>query len=124
MVENVITGLLVTGLGGFVAWAALNSTREDVNPRSAPGLRTPTTMSSREAWLAAHRVISGPLWWSGVALTTIGSGIVAWSLAGSPSQAEVERVALGAGIGFVIAALAMVVVGERAARRASKDGSQ
>ena len=119
MVENVVAGLLLTGLGGFTAWAARRAVAPDVDPQRSPGLRTLTTMADREVWLAAHRPIAPAMWWLGVLVTVAGNAIIVWVLAGSPTKEQIDATVLMVALVYLAVSAVLIVIGLRAARQAA-----
>lgn len=111
--------MALTGLGAFTAWAARRAVAPDVDPQRSPGLRTPTTMASREVWLAAHRPIVPAMWWMGLLVTLAGNAVVVWVLLGSPGRAQVSAAVLGVAIAYLVVAAVLIVIGLRAARHAA-----
>lgn len=117
MLANVVAGLVLSAVGVVTAWASRRAVAPNVDPQRAPGLRTPTTMASREAWLAAHRPIAPAMWWMGVVVVLAGIGVLGWSVIGSPSEAQVDTTVLVVAAGYFAVSLVLMVVGLRAAGR-------
>ncbi|WP_432487678.1 SdpI family protein [Kineococcus sp. SYSU DK018] len=65
-------------MGGFLCWTAHHATRPSVRYERAPGLRTPATLRSRRAWLAAHEKIAPLLWAAGVGTIVYAGAAALW----------------------------------------------
>lgn len=117
-----VVGLIVLNLlGGFVAWGARHSTRPDVDPQRAPGVRLPSTMRSRAAWLAAHRRVAGSMWWAGVTTSTAATALLVWRATGQRDPAHVEVATLAVTAVLVVWLVALCKLGHDAARDVPDD---
>ncbi|MBI9115750.1 SdpI family protein [Sanguibacter sp. YZGR15] len=119
MNDWVFAGLAFAAIGGFLLWTAVHSVRQDVDHRRSPGLRTPTTLESRQAWLAAHRRISPVLWRTGLVTMILSVAAVIWGSVDGGGNAEAFVV--GCLLTFLPVLVHVYVRGSRAASEARGD---
>lgn len=92
MAGRIVGGIGVSLIGALMCWLAAHSIRDDVNYRKMPGLRTPETLESWAAWLAAHRRISPVMWRTGLAALLLGAVGVIWGVIDGRGSAEVAMI--------------------------------
>ena len=124
MSEALLLGLVVSSFGALLVWTARASVRDGVVPERSPGVRTPTTMDSREAWLAAHRPLAPWFWGAGVAYGVLGGAIVVWVATFDPAFATVQVVSLGALGLFVLSTPAWIAAAHRGVRKLRTPGER
>jgi len=117
LAARIVLFVVMAGSGLLLLWAARAAASGRLGRNAIAGIRTPSTMASDEAWLAAHRRAERPTVLAGVAAIT--SGLIALLLpAPAPVLAGVVIVACVVMLGLVLWA---AWVGGRAAREAVRD---
>ena len=111
-----VIGVVMLGMGVLLWWMARAAAAGRLARNALVGIRTPSTMASDEAWLAAHQRAERPTRAAAVA----SAAVAAACLVPMPEAALVTVVLGGAAVilGLVIRA---AVVGGRAARATSAD---
>ena len=118
----VLVGLLMVVAGIAVVVVAELGRIGRLRCNALAGIRTPATMRSDEAWLAAHRAGFGPTAAGGAAAVV--SGIAATVLAIAEGDAAPAAVIVLVGAALLAAgALAGCVAGVAAARRVGDDSA-
>lgn len=114
-IGRLVIALVMLGTGLLLAWMARAAAAGRLKRNALAGIRTPSTMVSDEAWLAAHQRAERPTLWAAACSATVGLICVL------PVSEAVALTAVLAGsaviLGFVVYG---AVVGGRAAR-ATKD---
>ncbi len=124
MIDNIVGALALIVLGTLIAWSSRRAVRPDVDPQRCPGIRTPTTMASREAWLTGHRAIAPAMFWLGATLTTTGNVVLVWVLTAEPTKSQVERVVIISGVIMTVVLAVLAVIAHRAIRAAEEKETQ
>ena len=118
LAARIVLFVVMAGSGLLLLWAARAAASGRLRRNGIAGIRTPSTMASDEAWLAAHRRAERPSVLA--AVTSIASGILALVLpAPAPVLAGVVIVACVVMLGFVLWGAR---VGGLAAREAVQSG--
>lgn len=118
LAARIVLFVVMAGSGLLLLWAARAAASGRLRRNGIAGIRTPSTMASDEAWLAAHRRAERPSVLA--AVTSIASGILALVLpAPAPVLAGVVIVACVVMLGLVLWA---AWVGGRAARETVRPG--
>ncbi len=116
MSDALFADLALCAIGSLLCWTAVHAVAPDVDRHRSPGLRTPATLSSQDAWLAAHRRIQPVVWRSGLCGVAV-SAACSVALALGWSQGSNVAVVLGMMALFLPCAVRIMVVGDRAASR-------
>ncbi len=111
-----VIGVVMLGMGVLLWWMARAAAAGRLERNALVGIRTPSTMASDAAWLAAHQRAERPT--KAAAITSV--AVAAACLVPMPEAALVTVVLGGSAVilGLVIRA---AVVGGRAARATSAD---
>ena len=119
MSDVVVAGAFFLLLGGLLLWTARHAVTPTTDHRRSPGLRTPSTLRSPAAWLAAHRRIAPHLHLLGSLSTAVGGlWLVAAARGLRPGSESFVVLPLAL---FLPLVLLVVVIGNRAASDAADD---
>ncbi len=124
MIDKALIGFAVAVFGGLIAWSSRKAVRPDVDPQRCPGIRTPTTMASREAWLTGHRAIAPAMFWLGATTTLAGNGLTVWAVLNDPPRKQVETAAIFIMLVATIVLAILAVVAHRAIRAAEEKNTE
>lgn len=116
---KVILAVTLTGAGAAQIWLAWATASGRLGRNQVAGIRTPATLASDEAWIAAHRA-------SRSATTTSGWCAIATGLVGVTIPSFL-LLAIEAFVGTTLALVIMVVGtrrGVRAARQVAESGAR
>ena len=107
------SGVLLVATGVMTLWIARLCRSGTLEPNSMIGIRTPITLSSREAWIAAHHAAAPGLSVAGAVMFVAGAALAV----ATPSQ-RIEQASLAIVGGAVVASVAAAaIIGHRAATR-------
>ncbi|MCI2956832.1 SdpI family protein [Agromyces atrinae] len=110
-VGRIIVGLVMIAAGVLVIWLARATASGRVGRNDIAGIRTPSTMATDDAWLAAHIRAKRPTIFAGVASLVTGAAALL------PLPTPVVGIGVVAGAGVMIAfVIHGSVVGTAAAR--------
>jgi len=124
VIDKALIGFAVAVFGGLIAWSSRRAVRPDVDPQRCPGIRTPTTMASREAWLTGHRAIAPAMFWLGAATTLAGNGLTVWAVLEDPPRKQVEMVSIFIFLVATVGLAVLAVIAHRAIRAAEEKETQ
>ncbi|SKB04694.1 SdpI/YhfL protein family protein [Aeromicrobium choanae] len=116
MLGRAVVGLVMLGVAALLWWMARAAAAGRLERNALVGIRTPSTMASDEAWLAAHQRAERPT--KAAAITS--AAVAAACLLPMP-EAALITVVLGGCAAILGLAIHAAVVGGRAARATSAD---
>lgn len=76
LIARIVLAVLLVGTGVLLLWLARATVSGRVRRNQVAGIRTPATLASDEAWLAAHRRAEGPTRAGGFASILTGLGVL------------------------------------------------
>lgn len=108
---NVLTIILPLGILLVAIVSQLGSTGR-LGRNSLLGIRSPSTMTSDEAWRAGHRAATIPAWSGFTAMGII--ALISWVLVDSPAATGICTMIIGAL--FIVTGTWSIIAASRAAR--------